>query len=570
LKRHLLFQALFAAALCFFTGVAFADSPRETIAKAIVTEETEEQAKLITTLVGKSGPEVVDLLKAWKEGSLYIFEQKKGDGDDAPVTRIPVTLEGNEDSDGRQKLRGLASQQIIKDAKGRPVVMAAGELTQADTDGKVRTAMKAVLDLAALSDADPAVRRNAVTKLGMAQDPANVAILQQMAGKEPDAKVRDAIREAINLIEIKSEDPAKQISAAKDLAKIGSIPSQDFIEQMRKDAPVGSPVAKAAEEALASIKQHTQWVDFYGTLFRGASLASVLLVVAIGLAITFGLMGVINMAHGELIAVGAYTTYIVQGMFGGGVERFGIPGLHYQGAALDSYFLFAIPASFLTAAIVGIVLERGIIRFLYRRPLESLLATWGVSLVLQQVFRLVFGANNVQVYSPSWLSGNWTFFDVIFGWNRVFVIGFAILIVVGTHLLLTKTPLGLLIRAAMQNRVMAANVGVRTERVNMLTFGFGSGLAGLAGAFLSQIGNVGPSMGQDHIVNAFMTVVVGGVGSLAGTVLSAIGIGVSDQSLQQILGNPVLGKILVLGAIILFLQWRPAGLFVTKSRSLES
>jgi urea transport system permease protein len=570
LKRHLLFQALFAAALCFFTGVAFADSPRETIAKAIVTEETEEQAKLITTLVGKSGPEVVDLLKAWKEGSLYIFEQKKGDGDDAPVTRIPVTLEGNEDSDGRQKLRGLASQQIIKDAKGRPVVMAAGELTQADTDGKVRTAMKAVLDLAALSDADPAVRRNAVTKLGMAQDPANVAILQQMAGKEPDAKVRDAIREAINLIELKSEDPAKQISAAKDLAKIGSIPSQDFIEQMRKDAPVGSQVAKAAEEALASIKQHTQWVDFYGTLFRGASLASVLLVVAIGLAITFGLMGVINMAHGELIAVGAYTTYIVQGMFGGGVERFGIPGLHYQGAALDSYFLFAIPASFLTAAIVGIVLERGIIRFLYRRPLESLLATWGVSLVLQQVFRLVFGANNVQVYSPSWLSGNWTFFDVIFGWNRVFVIGFAILIVVGTHLLLTKTPLGLLIRAAMQNRVMAANVGVRTERVNMLTFGFGSGLAGLAGAFLSQIGNVGPSMGQDHIVNAFMTVVVGGVGSLAGTVLSAIGIGVSDQSLQQILGNPVLGKILVLGAIILFLQWRPAGLFVTKSRSLES
>lgn len=570
MKRHLLFQALFAAALCFFTGVAFADSPRETIAKAIVTEETEEQAKLITTLVGKSGPEVVDLLKAWKEGSLYIFEQKKGDGDDAPVTRIPVTLEGNEDSDGRQKLRGLASQQIIKDAKGRPVVMAAGELTQADTDGKVRTAMKAVLDLAALSDADPAVRRNAVTKLGMAQDPANVAILQQMAGKEPDAKVRDAIREAINLIELKSEDPAKQISAAKDLAKIGSIPSQDFIEQMRKDAPVGSQVAKAAEEALASIKQHTQWVDFYGTLFRGASLASVLLVVAIGLAITFGLMGVINMAHGELIAVGAYTTYIVQGMFGGGVERFGIPGLHYQGAALDSYFLFAIPASFLTAAIVGIVLERGIIRFLYRRPLESLLATWGVSLVLQQVFRLVFGANNVQVYSPSWLSGNWTFFDVIFGWNRVFVIGFAILIVVGTHLLLTKTPLGLLIRAAMQNRVMAANVGVRTERVNMLTFGFGSGLAGLAGAFLSQIGNVGPSMGQDHIVNAFMTVVVGGVGSLAGTVLSAIGIGVSDQSLQQILGNPVLGKILVLGAIILFLQWRPAGLFVTKSRSLES
>jgi urea transport system permease protein len=176
----------------------------------------------------------------------------------------------------------------------------------------------------------------------------------------------------------------------------------------------------------------------------------------------------------------------------------------------------------------------------------------------------------VQVYSPSWLSGNWTVFDVILGWNRLFVIGFAVVIIVGTWALLNKTPLGLLIRAVMQNRSMAACMGVRTERVNMLTFAFGSGLAGLAGAFLSQIGNVGPSMGQDHIVNAFMTVVVGGVGNIFGTVVSALGIGLVDQSLQQILSNPVLGKILVLGAIILFLQWRPAGLFVTKSRSLES
>jgi urea transport system permease protein len=176
----------------------------------------------------------------------------------------------------------------------------------------------------------------------------------------------------------------------------------------------------------------------------------------------------------------------------------------------------------------------------------------------------------VQVYSPTYLSGNWTVFDVILGWNRVFVICFAIAIIFGTHLLLTRTPLGLLIRAVMQNRTMAACMGVRTERVNMLTFGFGSGLAGLAGAFLSQIGNVGPSLGQSYIVDAFMTVVVGGVGNIIGTVISAVGIGVLDQSLQQILLNPVLGKILVLGMIILFLQWRPAGIFVTKSRSLES
>jgi urea transport system permease protein len=238
-------------------------------------------------------------------------------------------------------------------------------------------------------------------------------------------------------------------------------------------------------------------------------------------------------------------------------------------ATYECYFLVALPLSFLVAAFCGLILERSIIRFLYRRPLESLLATWGVSLVLQQLFRLTFGASNVQVSSPNWLSGNWTVNDVDFAWNRVFVIGFAIAIIVGTHLLLKKTPLGLLIRSVMQNRQMAACMGVRTERVNMMTFAFGSGLAGLAGAFLSLIDNVGPTMGQAHIVNSFMTVVVGGVGNLFGTVISSLGIGMVDQTLQQVLGNPVLGKILVLAGIILFLQWRPAGLFVTKSRSLE-
>jgi urea transport system permease protein len=303
------------------------------------------------------------------------------------------------------------------------------------------------------------------------------------------------------------------------------------------------------------------------------------------------------MAHGEMIAVGAYTTYLTQAVFGAGITipcfglSVGIPGMGLTGWGFQVYFLAAIPLSFLAAAVVGIGLERGIIQFLYRRPLESLLATWGVSLLLQQIFRLTFGANNVQVSSPTYLSGNWTVADIIFGWNRVFVIGFAILIVLGVWLVLTKTSLGLLIRAVMQNRQMAACMGVRTERVNMLTFGLGSGLAGLAGAFLSQIGNVGPSLGQSYIVDAFMTVVVGGVGNLLGTVISAFGIGGLDQILQQYLptwapglaGFPVIGgflqnlaqdssvfgKILVLALIVLFLQWRPAGLYVTRSRSLD-
>jgi urea transport system permease protein len=265
---------------------------------------------------------------------------------------------------------------------------------------------------------------------------------------------------------------------------------------------------------------------------------------------------------------------MIQNIFAAGLQLspFGmsisIPGMNLASGG-NLYFIIALPASFLAAAFVGLLLERSIIRFLYRRPLESLLATWGISLVMQQLFRLIFGANNVQVSSPDWLSGNWTFNDVIFGWNRVFVIGFAILIIVVTWLVINKTQLGLLIRAVMQNRNMAACMGIRTERVNMMTFAFGCGLAGLAGAFLSQIGNVGPSLGQNYIVDAFMTVVVGGVGNILGTVISALGIGIADQTLQQYLGNPVIGKILVLGAIILFLQWRPAGLFVTRSRSLD-
>jgi urea transport system permease protein len=381
-------------------------------------------------------------------------------------------------------------------------------------------------------------------------------------------------------MELKDEKPEVQIAAAKALGAMGSISSQDFLKQWARDNEGKAGVAKVATDALAAIDAHIKTVNTVSAAFHGLSLGSILLVAAIGLAITFGLMGVINMAHGELIAVGAYTTYVIQGLFATGVVlqiptfiaqpyTLRLSGMGLSGTKLDNYFLVALPMSFIVAALVGLILERCVIRFLYRRPLESLLATWGVSLVLQQLFRLTFGANNVQVYSPTYLSGNWTVFDVILNWNRLFVIGFAVLIIFGTHLLLTKTSLGLLIRAVTQNRVMAACMGVKTQRVNMLTFAFGAGLAGLAGAFLSQIGNVGPSLGQDYIVNAFMTVVVGGVGNLLGTVVSALGIGVMDQSLQQILLNPVLGKILTLVGIILFLQWRPAGIFVTKSRSLE-
>jgi urea transport system permease protein len=545
-----------------------ADTARQTIVKAILEDDSDKKIALIDSLAGNADPIIKPMLALWKQDAIYIY---KGEGD----IKIPVTLVEGKDGEDKQAAIRVEDDKPLVDADGKSIRVLASDLDTAEHDSNLRAAMKSVVDLIELSAPDPAQRIQAIQTLGMSQDPEKLPALLKLQKTEQDSRTKNALLEAIALIHLKDENPQVAIAACKELAALDSIPSQDFIEQLQKDSAGKLDIVNAARQARARIATHLQAVNTLGTLFRGLSAGSILLVVAIGLAITFGLMGVINMAHGEIMVVGAYTTYVVQNFFGGGLEiapfgfHMAIPGLHLAGAAYQSFFIVALPLAFLVAALTGIVLERSVIRFLYRRPLESLLATWGVSLVLQQMFRLVFGANNVQVYSPNYLAGHWTVDDVILGWNRVFVIGFAALIILGTHLVLTRTPLGLLIRAVMQNRNMAACMGVRTEQVYMFTFGLGSGLAGLAGAFLSQIGNVGPSLGQSYIVDSFMTVVVGGVGNIFGTVVSALSIGVLDQSLQQILLNPVLGKILVLGGIILFLQWRPAGLFVTKSRSLE-
>ena len=561
--RHILL--LLSTLLALSAPHGFSQTPAEIVAKAVILEDkTDDQIALIRSAAPTE--ELLSLLALWKEGGIFLLELPD-------KSKLPVLLSPEKDADDKQAATLLSSGKPYTDSEGKPARLLASDLSAAETDSELRTAMKSILDLAGLAAADTKSRLQAVETLGMEQDPARLPALKGRLSLETDLHVKRVLLEAIALTELKSSDPETVVAACRSLGNLGSIRSQDALRVLTKES---GPQVKAAVEALQKIEQHLRTVNFWGTLFRGLSLGSVLLVAALGLAVTFGLMGVINMAHGEMIAVGAYTTYVVQCIFGPGLELspFGLhivlPSLKATGWMYDCYFALAIPLSFITAALAGTILERTVIRFLYRRPLESLLATWGVSLVVQQLFRLTFGANNVQVSSPSWLSGNWTFHDVDFGWNRVFVIGFAAAIVLGVFLLLARTPLGLLMRAVMQNRAMAACMGVRTERVNLLTFGLGSGLAGLAGAFLSQIGNVGPSLGQSYIVDAFMTVVVGGVGSLFGTIFSALGIGLADQALQQILGNPVLGKILVLAGIILFLQWRPAGLFVTRSRSLES
>ncbi len=569
-------------ALSFFmVGVFFALSVRgdttndyrKTLTQAVISEDAAAQIELIKQLVGSTDELVSRGLAAWRMGELYVLESPAGG-------KTPFVLDAQQDTEGKARGVSLVDGQFIKDGAGNPAKFLASELTAADTSSKLRKAIKTALDLFAIANPMPRMRRDAVIKLGQEQ---NLDYIPHFEGRlkiETDAEVTRALNEAIQLTCSASTNAAVRNPAIAALGAMHSINALEFLKQLNKavakaPAMYGDETIRNLRTAIGEIEMHLWWGNLVGTAFRGLSLASVLLIAALGLAITFGLMGVINMAHGEVMAVGSYTAYMVQGIFGAGLlfSLFGKPisikGLGLTGGGFDCYFVIALVASFITAALVGLVLERGIIRFLYKRPLESLLATWGVSLVLQQIFRHTFGAANVQVDSPSFLSGSFTFNGSPIGFNRIFVIGFAVAIVYGTYLLLTKTSLGLQIRAVMQNRNMASCVGVRTDRVNMMTFALGSGLAGMAGCCMSQIANVGPSLGQSYIVDCFMIVVLGGVGNIVGTVTASLGVGVTNQILEPWLGA-VLGKIVVLAAIILFLQWRPAGIFVTRSRSLDS
>jgi urea transport system permease protein len=315
----------------------------------------------------------------------------------------------------------------------------------------------------------------------------------------------------------------------------------------------------ALQASLDKVQSRLAWGERLGVLFTGASLGSILLLVALGLAITYGLMGVINMAHGELMMIGAYATFVVQNLFRA-----------YLPDAFDWYVLAAIPVAFLSAALVGAVLERSVIRWLYGRPLETLLATWGISLILMQAVRSFFGAQNVAVENPAWLSGGVQVLpNLTLPFNRIAILVFAAMVLLGVALLISRTRLGLFVRGVTQNRRMAACMGVNTARVDTYAFALGAGIAGLAGCALSQVGNVGPDLGQGYIVDSFMVVVLGGVGQLAGTVYAALGLGVLGKLLEGWQGA-VLAKIMVLVLIVVFIQKRPQGLFALKGRSAEA
>jgi urea transport system permease protein len=405
----------------------------------------------------------------------------------------------------------------------------------------------------------PAVRLAAAQTLQQKAKPAQLELLEQRLAGELDEAVREALALALANLQLVAADPAVRLAAVRLLGDSGQPMARVRLGNLLADGVESdAAVRRAARTSLAQVERRLLIGEWLGQAFGGLSLGSILLLAALGLAITFGLLGVINMAHGEMLMLGAYATYLVQ---------LGFQRLAPEYLAL--YPLAALPVAFFVTAAIGMALERTVIRHLYGRPLETLLATWGISLILIQLVRVLFGAQNVEVANPYWLSGGVQVLpNLVLPYNRIVIIGFALAVVVLTWLLLNRTRLGLNVRAVTQNRNMAACCGVPTGRVDMLAFGLGSGIAGLGGVALSQIGNVGPDLGQSYIIDSFLVVVLGGVGQLAGSVMAAFSLGIANKILEPQIGA-VLGKILILALIILFIQKRPQGLFALKGRVID-
>ncbi|WP_375740367.1 urea ABC transporter permease subunit UrtB [Pseudomonas boanensis] len=435
----------------------------------------------------------------------------------------------------------------------------AGTPKQLRLNNRLRGLLITALASHQLLATDSAARLEAARQLQKSAKPAQLPLLNQRMVAEQDPGVRDAISLVLANLQMVDPDPVIRLNAVRLLGETGDPQARTRLEALLQPGiEADAAVRTAAETSLAQVKRRLLVGELLGQAFSGLSLGSILLLAALGLAITFGLLGVINMAHGEMLMLGAYATYIVQ--------------LTFQRLAPDLlalYPLVALPVAFFVTAAIGMALERTVIRHLYGRPLETLLATWGISLILIQLVRVIFGAQNVEVANPAWLSGGIQVLpNLVLPYNRIVIIGFALFVVLLTWLLLNKTRLGLNVRAVTQNRNMAACCGVPTGRVDMLAFGLGSGIAGLGGVALSQIGNVGPDLGQSYIIDSFLVVVLGGVGQLAGSVLAAFGLGVANKILEPQIGA-VLGKILILALIILFIQKRPQGLFALKGRVID-
>ncbi|WAJ30184.1 urea ABC transporter permease subunit UrtB [Antarcticirhabdus aurantiaca] len=432
------------------------------------------------------------------------------------------------------------------------------QLNKIRIKNSIRTAVDDALAGLTLRADDPAMRRRAAENLFAAADPEGIDVLDAALAAETDANVRAVMEQARAAAILKSDRPgADKEAAVTTLTARGDRPALNALTAFAAAAPAG----EAQEAAARGAAQIEQTIALWGqaqNIWYGLSLGSVLLLAAIGLAITFGVMGVINMAHGEMVMLGAYTTFVVQEAI-----RTQVPWLFEWSLAI------ALPLAFLVSGSVGLVMERGLIRFLYGRPLETLLATFGVSLILQQLVRTIFGPTNREVGNPDWMSGAFQFGQMAITWNRLWIIVFALTVFAALLFALNRTPMGLQMRAVTQNRKMASAMGIRTPFVDAMTFALGSGIAGIAGVALSQIDNVSPDLGGSYIIDSFMVVVFGGVGNLWGTLVGAMTLGIVNKFLEPYAGA-VLGKIVVLVLIILFIQKRPRGLFAQKGRFVDA
>jgi urea transport system permease protein len=534
-----------AAALVMPPGGARAEQPGIPDAFAEAVEKIgqgsmADREQSIAALAESGNPRSLELLQALLDGRLYLEKS----------TGKPVVAEKN---DGRylieEALSGADLGLVDADAIGR-----------INVTNRLRGELRRLIGRMQLNSEEASVRIAAIGAMMKDADQDALDLLQKQRGIETDARVKQAIELIFLVRDLDSDDKSARIKAIQALKDYDS---QEVVNRLNallesdgeEGAAAEADVIDAARAAMISINARINLYRSVETVFFGLSLGAVLVLAAIGLAITFGVMGVINMAHGELMMLGAYTTYVIQQLL---PDSLGL-----------SIFL-AIPAAFLISALAGLAIERGLIRFLYGRPLETLLATFGVSLILQQGVRSIFSPLNRSVATPEWMSGSWQINDFLsLTWNRFYILVFCLLVFAALLQILKRTRLGLEVRAVAQNRRMAKAMGIPTDRVDAMTFALGSGIAGVAGVALSQITNVGPNLGQAYIVDSFMVVVFGGVGNLFGTLVAGFSLGIANKFLEPYAGA-VLAKILVLVFIILFIQKRPRGLFPQKGRAAEA
>ncbi len=537
--RHLaalLVSLLAVGTLVFFSQTAFAEQDK--IASAVqklLADSYADTDAAIGDIVASGAPQASALLEALGERRLVFSAEAKS---------VSYT-----DSAGKV-FDALTAAPI-------PAVPADAQIVR--VNNRLRGSLTAALGTLTLLSPDTAKRLAAADSVFKSRDAASLPALEAAlaAEKLPNVKRAFAAARASVLLADPTADRSQQVAAVTTLAERGDQDAMALLRGVAANAPAPE-VKQAAEMAMAAVARKLRITGVVQDVYYGLSLGSVLLLAAIGLAITFGVMGVINMAHGEMVMLGAYTTFVVQEGFRA-----------YAPKLFDWSLPIAIPAAFLVSAVVGIAIERGIIRFLYGRPLETLLATWGVSLILQQAVRTIFGSSNREVGAPSYMSGAFEIYGLAITYGRMWIIVFTLLVFAALLAMLKLTPLGLQMRAVTQNRRMAGSMGIRTNWIDAMTFALGSGIAGIAGVALSQIDNVSPNLGQSYIIDSFMVVVFGGVGNLWGTLVSAFALGIANKLLEPFAGA-VLGKIFILVALILFVQKRPRGLFALKGRAVEA